>query len=145
MQRIYDFFRRHPTWVDSFGAVALLGVCAVWIALGGALSPGSAVAAVPLSFALAVVVALRRRAPERMLLVALGAGLLQLLLNVQTNPGDAAFLVIIYTCASNGRRWSSRLGLVAGLAAAPLAMVRWPPGARTPRSGGPCSRPSSSP
>ncbi|WP_329135044.1 sensor histidine kinase [Streptomyces sp. NBC_01476] len=127
MQRIYDFFRRHPTWVDSFWAVILLAVCAVWVVEDSGPSPAARATAVPLSIALAAVVALRRRAPERMLLLALGTGVLQLILNVRTNPGDAAFLVIIYTCASNGTRWSSRLALLAGLAAAPVSMVRWPP------------------
>jgi signal transduction histidine kinase len=127
VQRVYDFLRRHPTWVDSFWAVVLLGASALWIVADPDISGAVRIAAVPLSFALAVVVAARRIAPERMLLVALAAGLLQLVLNVKTNPGDAAFLVIIYTCASNGRRWASRLALTAGLAAAPLAMLRWPP------------------
>ncbi|MYS20103.1 Signal transduction histidine kinase [Streptomyces sp. DvalAA-14] len=127
MQRIYDFFRRHPTWVDSFWAVVLLGVCAVWVVVDRGPSPETSAAAVLFSFALATVVALRRRAPERMLLLAIGTGLAQLALNVHTNPGDAAFVVIIYTCASNGARWSSRLALVAGLAAAPVSMLRWPP------------------
>ena len=127
VQRIYDFFRRHPTWVDGFWAVVLLVACAVWIVADNEPSFASRVAAVPLSCALALVVALRRRAPERMLLVALGTGLAQLALNVPTNPGNAAFPVIIYTCASNGARWSSRLALTAGLAAAPVSMIRWPP------------------
>lgn len=127
MQRIYDFFRRHPTWVDSFWAVVLLGVCAVWVVADGSPSASARLFAVPLSGALALVVALRRRAPEKMLLLAVATGLAQLALNVQTNPGDAAMVVIIYTCASNGERWSSRLALVAGLAAAPVSMVRWPP------------------
>jgi signal transduction histidine kinase len=127
VQRVYDFFRRHPTWVDSFWAAVLLASCAVWIVLDPDISGGVRLAAVPLSCALAAVVAARRIAPERTLLVAVAAGLFQLALNVRTNPGDAAFLVIIYTCASNGTRWSSRLALVAGLSAAPLSMLRWPP------------------
>ncbi|SEG88359.1 Signal transduction histidine kinase [Actinacidiphila yanglinensis] len=127
VQRVYDFFRRHPTWVDSFWAVVLLVACALWIAVDGSVSTMERLAAIPLSIALAFVVALRRRAPERLLLVALAVGLLQLAAGVRTNPGDAAFLVIIYTCASNGKRWSSRLALTAGLAAAPLSMLRWPP------------------
>ena len=127
MQRVYDFFRRHPTWVDSFWAVVLLAASALWI-VGDNGSPVPArLAAIPLCGALAAVVALRRLAPERMLLVAVTAGLLQLALDVRTNPGDAAFVVIIYTCASSGKRWSSRLALTAGLAAAPLSMIRWPP------------------
>ncbi|WP_225848108.1 sensor histidine kinase [Streptomyces sp. HPF1205] len=127
MQRIYDFLRRHPMWVDSFWAVVLLGVSGVWIVAAPDLTPASRVAAVPLSVALGLVVALRRRVPERMLLVAVATGLLQLALDVSTNPGDIAFLVIIYTCASNGARWSSRLALAAGLCAAPLSIMRWPP------------------
>jgi signal transduction histidine kinase len=127
VQRVYDFLRRHPTWVDSFWAVVLLMACAAWILIDQSVSLAVKAVAVPLSFALAAVVALRRRAPERMLVVAVAAGLAQLAFNVRTNPGDAAFLVIIYTCASNGARWSSRLALTAGLAAAPLSMLRWPP------------------
>jgi signal transduction histidine kinase len=127
VQRVYDFFRRHPTWVDGFWAVVLLMVCTVWLVVDRTISPQVRVAGVPLSLALAGVVALRRRAPEKMLLVAIATGIAQLALNVETNPGDAAFLVIIYTCAANGARWSSRLALSAGLAAAPLSMLRWPP------------------
>ncbi|MEE4545818.1 sensor histidine kinase [Streptomyces sp. V4-01] len=127
MQRVYELLRRHPTWVDSFWAVVLLMGCAAWILIDQSVSLAVKIIAVPLSCALAAVVALRRRAPERMLVVAVAAGLAQLAFNVRTNPGDAAFLVIIYTCASNGARWSSRLALTAGLAAAPLSMLRWPP------------------
>jgi signal transduction histidine kinase len=127
VQRVYDFLRRHPTGVDSFWAVVLLAACAAWIVADPKPSTAAKAAAVPLSVALAAVVALRRRAPEHMLFVAIATGLAQLALNVETNPGDAAFLVIIYTCASTGERWSSRLALVAGLAAAPLSMLRWPP------------------
>ncbi|SDP38220.1 Histidine kinase [Actinacidiphila guanduensis] len=127
VQRVYDFFRRHPTWVDSFWAVVLVAACLAWIVADPDIADTERIAAVPLSGALAVVVALRRRAPERMLLLAIGVGLLQLVTGVRTNPGDAAFLAIIYTCASSGRRWSSRLALAAGLLAAPLAALRWPP------------------
>jgi signal transduction histidine kinase len=129
VQRIYDFFRRHPTWVDSFWAAVLLAGCAIWVvAERDHHSPVAArAAAIPMSFALAAVVALRRRAPEKMLLLAIGTGLAQVALDVQTNPGDAAFLVIIYTCASNGARWSSRLALAAGLSAASVSMLRWTP------------------
>lgn len=128
VQRVYEFFRKHPTWVDSFWAVVLLAVCAVWIAADDFPSVVTRAAVVPVSLALAAVVALRRRSPERMLLLAIGAGVAQLALDVRApNPGDAAMLVIIYTCASNGARWSSRLALTAGLLATPVAMVRWPP------------------
>jgi len=110
--------------VDCFWAVV---VCAVWIVVDPDLSPTVQLLAIPVSLALAVVVALRRRAPERMLLLAIATGLAQLALDVPTNPGDAAMLVAIYTCAATGERWSSRVALIGGLAAGPLSMIRWPP------------------
>ncbi|MGP4092082.1 DUF7134 domain-containing protein, partial [Streptomyces sp. KR55] len=29
MQRLYDFLRRHPTWVDGFWALVLFGISVV--------------------------------------------------------------------------------------------------------------------
>ncbi|MEU5364651.1 sensor histidine kinase [Streptomyces sp. NPDC005925] len=127
MQRLYDFLRKHPTGVDTFWAVVLLGLAAV--AEGprqetdGA-DPPWAVA--PVILLLCLVLALRRRMPERMLLVALAVGVGQLVLDVGTMTADFGMLVIIYTVAAEGARWASRLSLGAGLCAAPLAQVRWP-------------------
>ncbi|MDX3076551.1 sensor histidine kinase [Streptomyces sp. MI02-7b] len=125
MQRLYDFLRRHPTWVDTFWAVALLGLSCLWMATGD-LGTDSRATAAALCVALSLVVALRRRAPERMLLVAIAVGVLQLVADVRINPGDFALLVIIYTVAANGALWASRLALVGGLLASPIASVRWP-------------------
>ncbi|MGW3246992.1 sensor histidine kinase [Streptomyces sp. NPDC001070] len=125
MQRLYDFLRRHPTWVDGFWALVLLGFSSLWIA-ADELHAHSRVAAVPLALALSVVVALRRRMPEKMLLLAVLVGALQLLLDVQANPGDFAMLVIIYTVAANGARWASRLAFAGGLVASTIATLRWP-------------------
>ncbi|AXI87077.1 sensor histidine kinase [Actinospica acidiphila] len=127
MQRLYDFLRRHPTWVDGFWAVILFGISV----LGGATveeGRGTELPAltVPVMFLLSVVVALRRRMPERMLLLALVVGLGQLILDVPTAPADFALLVIVYTVAAVGARWASRVALTAGLCAAPLAQLRWP-------------------
>jgi signal transduction histidine kinase len=127
VQRVDEFFRRHPLWVDGFWALVLLGGAAAWTVADSRLTASERLLSVPLLPALGAVVALRRRAPERMLLLAVAAGLLQLAVDVPTNPADAAFLAIIFTCAATGKRWSSRLALGAGLAAAPLAVVRWPP------------------
>ncbi len=127
VQRVYELLRRHPTWVDSFWAVVLLTPCGLWIAADPTLTMRERTLAIPVSLALAAVVALRRRSPETMLFVAIVAGLVQLAANVKPNPGDAAFLVIVYTCAASGRRWSSRFALAGGLAAGPLAELRWPP------------------
>ncbi|WP_455353664.1 sensor histidine kinase [Streptomyces sp. SYSU K217416] len=126
MQRLYDFIRRHPTSVDSFWAVTLLGFSMLWVVQAD-MSTGTRTAAVVIVLALCAVVALRRRAPERMLALAVAAGVAQLALNVEINPADWAMLVIIYTvAATDGPRWVSRFALIGGLCASPLAQVRWP-------------------
>ncbi|MER5951746.1 sensor histidine kinase [Streptomyces sp. NPDC001904] len=127
MQRVYDFLRRHPTWVDGFWAVILFGMSVVTVTNGAPGSPrGSRVAGIVCAVLLSVVVTLRRRMPERMLILTIVTGLAQLVFDAETSPGDFAMLVIVYTCAANGTRWSSRLALGAGLCAAPLAQLRWP-------------------
>ncbi|OAH11416.1 sensor histidine kinase [Streptomyces jeddahensis] len=128
MQRVYDFFRRHPTWVDGFWAVVLLGLAGVTYvrALESPLEKNPPVAYAPIALALCLAVALRRRMPEKMLLVAAAAGMAQLVLDVEVMPADFAMLVAIYTVASDGERWASRFALVGGLFAAPLSQLRWP-------------------
>ncbi|MET9108908.1 sensor histidine kinase [Streptomyces zhihengii] len=126
MQRLYDFIRRHPTGVDSFWAVVLL--CMTVAAAAGV--PGDAGdrwGVVVIGALLSVVVALRRRMPERMLLLTAVLGVAQLVADVEVFPSDFAMLVIIYTVAAHdGPRWASRFALVGGACAATLAMVRWP-------------------
>ncbi|KDQ67994.1 sensor histidine kinase [Streptomyces halstedii] len=126
MQRLYDFIRRHPTGVDTFWAVVLLGLSGMSIVGAPVGSGRERVTAVPLAVALCVVVALRRRAPEKMLLLAIGTGLAQLLLGVRPDVADFALLVITYTVASVGERWASRLALACCLGAAALSRLRWP-------------------
>jgi signal transduction histidine kinase len=131
VQRLYDFIRRHPAWVDGFWAVFLFGISAMTVTVreeaGQSVSgTHSAAAVVPVLLLLCLVIALRRRMPEKMLLLAIGVGLLQLVLNVATTAANFAFLVIVYTVAAIGARWASRVALVGGLCAAPLAQMRWP-------------------
>ncbi|MFE5893142.1 sensor histidine kinase [Streptomyces sp. NPDC002285] len=131
MQRLYDFLRRHPTWVDSFWAVLLFGISVMSVAVreeGGQDLPGTSSEAiiVPVLLLLGLVIALRRRMPEKMLVLAIVVGLAQLVLNVAPTPVNFAFLVITYTVAATGARWASRLALGTGLCAAPLAQTRWP-------------------
>ncbi|MEU1849825.1 sensor histidine kinase [Streptomyces sp. NPDC019990] len=123
MQRLYDFLRRHPMWVDGSWAVVLLGTSVVSGASGAF---GHPAAAVPLTLLLCLVVALRRRMPEKMLLLATAVGVAQLITDVKMGPADFAMLVIVYTVAVEGARWASRFALGAGLCAAPLAFLRWP-------------------
>ncbi|CAM5628153.1 hypothetical protein SGRIM128S_01001 [Streptomyces griseomycini] len=127
MQRLYDFLRRHPAWVDGFWAVALFGI-SVLSAVPAEAARGTElpVLTVPVTLLLCLVVALRRRMPERMLVLALVVGVAQLITDVATVPADFALLVIVYTVAAIGARWASRLALTAGLCAAPLAQMRWP-------------------
>ncbi|MEY9993263.1 signal transduction histidine kinase [Streptomyces sp. V4I8] len=131
MQRLYDFLRRHPTGVDSFWAVFLFGISVLTVAVqeeGGQDLPGirSEAVIVPVVLLLCLVIALRRRMPEKMLLLAIGVGLAQLVLDVATTAANFAFLVIVYTVAATGARWASRLALAVGLCAAPVAQLRWP-------------------
>ncbi|CAM5727868.1 sensor histidine kinase [Streptomyces fumanus] len=129
MQRLYDFIRRHPTGVDSFWALVLLGLTLV---SAGASQANTGTDApfliIPVAVLLCLVIALRRRVPERMLVLAGVVGVAQLALDVSTMPADFAMLVIVYTVAATGARWASRLALSAGLCAAPLAQLRWPSG-----------------
>ncbi|MEZ7006610.1 MULTISPECIES: sensor histidine kinase [unclassified Streptomyces] len=127
MQRLYDFLRRHPTGVDCFWALVLFGL-AVVSAGPNPEAPGttSLALAVPVSALLCLVIALRRRLPEKMLLLGAVLGLAQLVLDVPTMPADFALLVIVYTVAATGARWSSRAALTMGLCAAPVAQMRWP-------------------
>ncbi|MFD3941185.1 sensor histidine kinase [Streptomyces sp. NPDC058579] len=126
MQRLYDFIRRHPTGVDSFWAVVLFGLSVLWV--------GSTYPAVhnPAAYGvvaalLCLVVALRRRAPEKMLVLTIVIGVAQLAFGIMPFFADFAMLVIIYTVAAHdGPRWASRLALAAGLSAATLSQLRWP-------------------
>ncbi|MCT9145052.1 sensor histidine kinase [Streptomyces violarus] len=123
MQRLYDFLRRHPMWVDGSWAVVLLGISVVGGVAGGY---GPPAVAVPLTLLLCLVVALRRRLPEKMLLLAAAVGVAQLITDVERGPADFALLVIVYTVAAEGARWASRFALGAGLCAAPVSQLRWP-------------------
>ncbi|RPE41859.1 signal transduction histidine kinase [Streptomyces sp. Ag109_O5-1] len=130
MQRLYDFLRRHPTWVDSFWAVVLFGLSGVsaWRLSRGGDVHGSTAAMMAVAVVMSVVVALRRRFPEPMLLLAAATGLAQLVLDVETTVANFAMLVIVCTVAAIGARWASRFALYGGLCAAPLAQIRWPVG-----------------
>lgn len=135
VQRLYDFIRRHPTGVDSFWAVFLLGISGMTIAVGGLGQGGRGerVAIVPIVVGLCAVVALRRRAPEKMLLLAIATGVAQLVFGVRPNLANFAMLVITFTVATVGERWASRLALVCSLCAAGLSQLRWPDQEGAPR------------
>ncbi|MFF8613718.1 sensor histidine kinase [Streptomyces sp. NPDC015350] len=124
MQRLYDFLRRHPLGVDCFWAVVLLGVSGM--SMVAMPESGTArAAALPIILGLCVVVALRRRMPEKMLLLAIAMGMAQLATGFGPGLQNFAMLVIVFTVATVGERWASRLALVCSLCAAGLAKLRW--------------------
>ncbi|MFI1784793.1 sensor histidine kinase [Streptomyces rubiginosohelvolus] len=125
MQRLYDFIRRHPTGVDVFWAVFLLGLSGMSMASGMYDAGREEIVAVPVALGFSTVVALRRRAPEKMLLLAILVGVVQLVFNVRPGVGNFAMLVITYTVATVGERWASRLALIGSLSAAALSQLRW--------------------
>ncbi|MFB7029321.1 MULTISPECIES: sensor histidine kinase [unclassified Streptomyces] len=126
MQRLYDFLRRHPTGVDGFWALVLLGFSLLWV---GSTHPGvdHPVAYGVVAALFSLVLALRRRVPEKMLLLTVALGLAQLALGLEPFLADFAMFVIVYTVAAHdGPRWASRLALAGGLSAATLSQLRWP-------------------
>ncbi|MEU1944868.1 MULTISPECIES: sensor histidine kinase [unclassified Streptomyces] len=125
MQRLYEFLRRHPTGVDTFWAVLLVGFGSLWV-MEAEMSRGSRFAAVPIVLALGTTVALRRRVPEKMLLLAIACGVAQMATSVKPNLTDFAMLVIVYTVAVASSRRASRFALGVAISAAPLAALRWP-------------------
>ncbi|KOU00002.1 histidine kinase [Streptomyces rimosus subsp. pseudoverticillatus] len=125
VQRLYDFFRRHPTGVDTFWAVLLFGVSSLTlVASADTQSDLRTVADALVDIAMCLVVALRRKAPGQMLLLAIVVGLCQLGADVQPRPSNLAMLVIIYTVASGTRRWASRTALGGALIGPTLYAVR---------------------
>ncbi|MCB5169904.1 sensor histidine kinase [Streptomyces bambusae] len=124
MQRLYDFLRRHPTGVDGFWAVVLFASASLEIAesfdgLARAL-------AMPAVIALGLAVALRRKATRKVLWLTVGTGLYQLAVGSEPTVANVAMLAVLYTvAASDEARWVSRTALGWGLAAAPLAALRW--------------------
>ncbi|MEU3204978.1 sensor histidine kinase [Streptomyces cyaneofuscatus] len=125
MQRLYDFLRRHPLGVDVFWAVFLLGLSGLSLVSGMFDAGREEILAIPVALGLSTVVALRRRLPEKMLLLAIAVGVLQLVGDVRPNIGNFAMLVITFTVATIGERWASRLALICSLSAATLSQVRW--------------------
>ncbi|OPF84525.1 two-component sensor histidine kinase [Streptomyces antioxidans] len=125
MQRLYEFLRRHPTGVDTFWAVLLVASGFLWL-VETSVGRGSRVAGVPIVLALGVTIALRRRAPEKMLVLAILCGLAQLATDVRPNVADFAMLVIVYTVAVTSSRPASRFALGVAISAAPLSILRWP-------------------
>ncbi|TDC77116.1 sensor histidine kinase [Streptomyces hainanensis] len=127
MNRLYDFIRRHPTWVDGCWSLLPLFMSLVVVtAPGTSVYAGDEWAALIVMFGSYAVMTLRRVVPERMLVLAVAIGLFQLVVDVRPLPSDFAFLAIAFTVASLPRRWPSRVALAMSLLAPTVSVLRWP-------------------
>ncbi len=125
VQRLYDFLRRHPTGVDTFWAVPLFGITSLWV--GSRIDGYQQLIAAIFTIGLCLVVALRRKAPVKMLLLTAAIGVGQLVFRIETNPGDAAMFAITYTVASGPTvpRWASRCALAGAVFGPALSFWRF--------------------
>ncbi|MFI5522434.1 sensor histidine kinase [Streptomyces platensis] len=125
MQRLYDFLRRHPTGVDTCWAVLMLGITVPWFE--SRLDDDRRMVAYGFTVGLCLVIALRRKAPVKMLLLTAAIGVGQLAFGIGTNPGDAAMFVIAYTVASSPTvpRWASRCALIGAVFGPALSYWRF--------------------
>ncbi|MDT0444476.1 histidine kinase dimerization/phosphoacceptor domain-containing protein [Streptomyces johnsoniae] len=115
---------RRPVDADLVWAVLLLVLCGVNIVADPELRGWAAAASAVTALSLSLGVALRRRVPERTLVLALAVCLAQIVWS--GGPAVAAFAVYAIVCAAAdlGARWAVRLALIGGLGAAALAAVR---------------------
>ncbi|KJY47863.1 sensor histidine kinase [Streptomyces sp. A1547] len=127
MQRLYDFLRRHPTGVDSFWAVLLVGLGMLQVAEDSFSSTTARLIAVPSVLAMGVVVALRRRWTLPMFWLAVGTGVYKLVTHTEVINSDLAMLIILYTVAASAEisRRMSRTALGIGFLASPLYALRF--------------------
>ena len=121
---MYSWLRRHPTVVDAVWAALLFLLCMLEIAIDW--SDGRHdFALAGCAVVLCAMLVIRRRKPDLAVLVGTGVGLAQVGFNWQVNTEDIALLVLAYTGAAFAHVWTSRIALVAGLAAGPLAWLRF--------------------
>ncbi|MFF4607621.1 sensor histidine kinase [Streptomyces sp. NPDC001339] len=125
MHRLYDFLRRHPTGVDSFWAILLLGFSLLSIGSGEAEGKSPAPLMI-FTVGLCLAVALRRKAPVQMLLLTIAIGVGQLISDTVALTANLAMFVIAYTVASSPTipRWASRSALAGAVVGPTLAVWR---------------------
>jgi signal transduction histidine kinase len=122
VQLLYSWFRRHPTLADATWALLLFLLCGLQ-AWGDYHDGQFEWSFVLVSVVLCTLLVIRRRRPDLAVLAGVLVGLLQTALGWQPNIADLALLVLAYTGAAFGHTWTSRISLVVGLAAGPLAWL----------------------
>ncbi|MFF3001813.1 sensor histidine kinase [Kitasatospora sp. NPDC057940] len=118
MHRLNAWLRRHPVVVDAAWAAAVLFL---GLLPNDSFSDGWRFdAQVLIAVLLPALMVFRRRFPDVTVAAATGLGLGQVAADVLPAASSIAYLVFAYTGAAFGQKWTSRLALVAGLAAGPL-------------------------
>ncbi|QMU79560.1 sensor histidine kinase [Streptacidiphilus sp. PB12-B1b] len=124
MQTMYSWLRRHPTVADAAWAALLFLLCALEVAVDWDQGQHD-LALAGCTVVLCAMLVIRRRRPDVAVLVGIGVGLGQVVVGSPVNFADLALLVLAYTGAAFAHVWTSRIALVAGLAAGPLAWLRF--------------------
>ncbi|MER5862322.1 sensor histidine kinase [Kitasatospora sp. NPDC002040] len=122
MHRLNAWFRRHPMVVDS--AWALLLACFALLSTGNQSGWQEDVAYV-LAGLVGGLMVFRRQHPDATTVAAVVLGIGQLVVRVNPGVESVGYLVFAYTGAAYGSVLTSRLALVAGLAAGPLTLLQF--------------------
>ncbi|TDC23849.1 histidine kinase [Streptomyces sp. 8K308] len=109
--------------VDAWLAVLVLALCALNVGLDEEWRGADLVVTVPLSLGASLAVALRRRMPERMLLLVLAGCLAQSLLGNALIATTPAVYAVVSAVAVRGAPWAVGLALVGGVTASVIGVV----------------------
>jgi signal transduction histidine kinase len=121
LDRLVRRLHERPFAVDAVAAAVVVVVTV----LGPANGYGRSHAAILVGLLLTVPLAWRRQAPVGAAVVVVAAGLLELLVVPEFLAANVAALAMIYALAAYAPRWAGQAGLIAGLAGAVLAALRY--------------------
>jgi signal transduction histidine kinase len=121
LDRLVRRLHERPFAVDAVAAAVVVVVTV----LGPANGYGRSHPAILVGLLLTVPLAWRRRAPVGAAVVVVAAGLLELLVVSEFLAANVAALAMIYALAAYAPRWAGQAGLIAGLAGAVLAALRY--------------------
>jgi signal transduction histidine kinase len=121
LDRLVSRLRERQFAVDAVAAAVVV----VFTVLAPATGYGQSYTSTLVGLLLTVPLAWRRRAPVGAAVVVVAAGLLELLIVPEFLPANVAALAMIYALAAYAPRWAGQAGLIAGLAGAVLAALRY--------------------